>query len=57
MSESKVSFKSGIFNFELDSEAVKEIYEDNEIMRDAICIFLNEKAATKNWDIMMDNLS
>lgn len=54
MSGDKVSFKSGIIEVELDSEAAKMIYEDNEIMRDAICIFLNEKAATKNWDIMMD---
>lgn len=54
MESKTVKFKSGILEIELDGEQVKEMYEDNEILRDACIIFLNEEAANKNWDIYMD---
>ena len=54
MESNTVKFKSGIYEVELDSEKAKEMFEDNEILRDACIIFLNEEAAKKNWDIFMD---
>lgn len=44
----KITFKTSVFEVTLKKEEVKDIYEENEFLKDAILVLLNPKVADES---------